>query len=82
MLQKLHALLHRYDCLGHGRFACDAPALLEQWNVLYPDISTDERNAVYADTEAEARADLESGAEVIVTKNVPEMMALTEEYRK
>ena len=82
VLQKLHALLHRYDCLGHCLFACDSPALLEQWNVLYPDIPTDERNAVYADTEAEARAALEDGAEVILTENLPEMIALVGEYRK
>ncbi|MBR4960482.1 MAG: hypothetical protein IKY52_06265 [Clostridia bacterium] len=82
ILPRLHALLHRYDCLGHCRFACDDPALLEQWTVLYPEIPADDRRVMYADTEAEARAALESGAEVIVTENVPEMMALTEGYRK
>ena len=66
----------------HCRFICADPALLEQWTALYPDIPTDDRRVVYADTAAEARSALENGAEVITAENLPEMLALVKTYRK
>lgn len=82
VLADIHALLHRYDCLGHCRFACDNPVLLRQWETLYPDIPSGSRNTGRADTPEDAARLLSNGTDVILTRNLPAVLPMVREYRK
>ncbi|MBE6615708.1 MAG: hypothetical protein E7631_10450 [Ruminococcaceae bacterium] len=82
VLSELHTLLHRYDCLGHCRFACRDSSLTELWQTLYPEIPTDNRKKVFADTCTEAQAALADDAEVIACENLPEILPAVQAYRK